>query len=209
MSTAIGNGQLVDALRMALAHTDGLETTPMILRRVLDEEAWRDRIEHRIGQHYVFATFEEFVEAKPLDGLGMHVADIEAILKVREEHDLLRRLREACKQKPGPKAVEKGNGQVRVPRPAPKSSASNRRIIHRGGTNRDTTLARLHGQHAALYQQVIAGQMSANAAAIKAGFRKPTATIPVDSADHAIDALLRRFDFVELREAFKRREDDR
>jgi hypothetical protein len=183
VATLTENGQLVDALRIALSQTEGLDSTPAILRRVLDEDAWRDRLEHRIDGRYTFETFEEFVEAKPLDGLGMHVADIEAILKVRDEHDVLRRVREACK----------AQGRRNI--------ASNRRKVHRGGSSRDTTLARLHDQYPELYRRVLDGVMSANAAAIQAGFRKPTASVPIDSAENAIDALLRRFGRDDLRRA--------
>ena len=184
MATLTENGQLVDALRIALSQTEGLDSTPAILRRVLDEDAWRDRIEHRIEGRYTFGTFEEFAEAKPLDGLGMHVADIEAILKVRDEHDLLRRVREACKHKPGPRS---DNNVTRTSK----------------GNARDATLARLHRDRPDLYDRVLARELSANAAAIEAGFRKPTASVPVDSAEHAIGALLRRFKRDELIDALE------
>jgi len=184
VATLTENGQLVDALRIALSQTEGLDSTPAILRRVLDEDAWRDRIEHRTGEAYTFQTFEEFAEAMPLDGLGMRVGDIQAILKVRDEHDLLRRLDEACKGKPGPKSVDNIH---RTKRPS--------------GTERSRALARLHRERRDLYDQVLAGELSANAAAIEAGFRKPTASVPIDSARHAVEALLRRFDRDELQEA--------
>jgi hypothetical protein len=176
------NGQLVDALRIALSQTEGIDSTPAILRRVLDEDAWRDRLEHRIDGRYTFDTFEEFAEAKPLDGLGMHVADIEAILKVRDEHDLLRQLREACKHQG-------------------KRNLRNNVTEARRGNSRSGTLDRLHREHRKLYDQVIAGELTANAAAIEAGFRKPTASVPVDTAEHAVAALNRRFSLDEIQAA--------
>jgi len=43
-----------------------------------------------------------------------------------------------------------------------------------------------------LAEKVIAGELSANAAAIEAGFRKPTLTVPADP-DAAVAALIRKF----------------
>jgi hypothetical protein len=44
-----------------------------------------------------------------------------------------------------------------------------------GGTSKDYTLARLERDNAALYERVSRGELSANAAAIEAGWRKPQA----------------------------------
>lgn len=63
----------------------------------------------------------------------------------------------------------------------------------RKGTSQERTLRRLAGQHPDLFEQVKAGKLSPNAAAIQAGFRKPTRTIPVDTPESAVTALLRVF----------------
>lgn len=55
------------------------------------------------------------------------------------------------------------------------------------------TLRRLARDNPALLDKVEAGELTANAAAIEAGFRKPTKSIPVDSAESAVRALLRVF----------------
>jgi len=54
-----------------------------------------------------------------------------------------------------------------------------------------------------LYERVNAGELSAHAAAIEAGFRKPTVTVPVDSAEAAVRALARRFTVADLRAALE------
>lgn len=61
------------------------------------------------------------------------------------------------------------------------------------GTARAYTLTRLQRQRPDLAKQVTDGELSANAAAIEAGFRKPTATVPIDTVEAAIRALARRF----------------
>jgi hypothetical protein len=80
-------------------------------------------------------------------------------------------------------------------------------VHSQGVSNTDTR--RLRGTSAAqmrrllrdrpdLAERVEANELSVHAAAIEAGFRKPTATIPVDTPDAAINALLRRFSRDEL-----------
>ena len=62
-----------------------------------------------------------------------------------------------------------------------------------GGNDQTYLVARLKRDDPDLAQEVVEGRMSAHAAAVKAGIKKPTATIPVDTADNAVRALLRRF----------------
>jgi hypothetical protein len=47
------------------------------------------------------------------------------------------------------------------------------------GTSKDYTLDRLAREDPELYEKVVADEMSANAAAIEAGFRDKKATIPI------------------------------
>ena len=179
------NGHLVDGLRTMLSRTEGLDLVAVALRTVIETDAWRERVEERTGDTFGFVTFPEFVTARPLDGLGMTVPEIEAILKVYEEHDTLRLLREACK----------GNhGGDRRSEQAPIKRINGALDPKRGPNRRDATLARLHRDSPGLYDRVVAGELSANRAAIQAGFRKPTASIPVDTPEAAVTALLRRFD---------------
>jgi hypothetical protein len=73
------------------------------------------------------------------------------------------------------------------------SSADNIRAKN-AGIGRVVTIARLKAEpkHADLYAKVIAGTMSANKAAILAGFRKPTITIQV-TVDAWIAATRKHF----------------
>jgi hypothetical protein len=71
------------------------------------------------------------------------------------------------------------------------------------GTARTTALRRLRKDRPDLHARVLAGELSANAAAVEAGFRRPTATVPVDSVEHAVGALARRFTRDELRAAIE------
>jgi hypothetical protein len=62
-------------------------------------------------------------------------------------------------------------------------------------------LRRLRTLRPDLHQRVVDGELSVHAAMIEAGFRKPKMTVPVDSPEAAIRALLRRFTADDLREA--------
>lgn len=53
------------------------------------------------------------------------------------------------------------------------------------------------------FSSAMRSELSANAAAIEAGFRRRTATIPVDSVESAVGALLRRFTAAEIVAAAK------
>jgi hypothetical protein len=70
------------------------------------------------------------------------------------------------------------------------------------GNSKDYTLDRLAREDAELYEKVVADEMSANAAAIEAGFRDKTATIPIhkggeEQHERAAERLAKHFDDVE------------
>ena len=60
-----------------------------------------------------------------------------------------------------------------------KGQGNNVTLTQRGNAP-DYTLARLHRDHPALAERVKEGELSANAAAIEAGFRKRTVSVPLD-----------------------------
>jgi hypothetical protein len=172
---------LVDDLGSALdSGASGLRHVPVFLVRVIEEEAWRDRVHHKTRERFTFGSFREFVETDPLAGLGGDVETLERICKGSLAEVPLR---EALKAKP-----VKG---------AP---------IHRNNVTTGNSSAyarsRLEREHPDLAELVNQGELTPNAAAIRAGFRKPTATVPVDTAESAVRALARRFPLADLRDAF-------
>jgi hypothetical protein len=58
-----------------------------------------------------------------------------------------------------------------------------------------------------LLDRIEAGELTANAAAIEAGFRRPMKSIPIDSPDAAIRALLKAFSVDDLAMALGRAAD--
>src|SRR5690606_22764221 len=86
-----------------------LGTVPGLLKRVLQEEAWRE-FETSPGDVVRHERFADFVTTPPLNGLGASMELIDRIVGT-DDPDLLRLLREAKKGKPGrPRKGEKMEG---------------------------------------------------------------------------------------------------
>ena len=76
--------------------------------------------------------------------------------------------------------------------------------IKAGNHDQTYTLRRLARDNPALLDKVESGELTANAAAIQAGFRRPTKTIPIDTPASAVRALLRVFSAEEIIDAAQR-----
>jgi len=77
------------------------------------------------------------------------------------------------------------------------------------GNSEAYTLNRLRRAAPELFEKVKQGGISANAAAIQAGFRRPTKTIPIETPASAVRALLRVFSAEELIDAITSATDQR
>lgn len=168
------------ALYQCVQRGDGsLRNAPGLLLQIIREDAWRERLVEPTGEIVKFDSFDEFITTTPPDGLGATVEQIERL--VRDDEDATTELRD----------VLKSPGRLR----------NNVTGVLVTGNALPYTLDRLKHQRPDLYERVKAKQLSANAAAIEAGFRKRTASIPVDTPEAAVQALLRRFTRSQLVEA--------
>jgi hypothetical protein len=66
------------------------------------------------------------------------------------------------------------------------------------GNSRSYTLSRLEREAPELFKKVLDRKMTANQAAIKAGFRPPTVTVRIDSVERALTTLMKYFSREEL-----------
>jgi hypothetical protein len=65
----------------------GLEDVPDLIKKILRESLWRERVIQKTGELVRFESFVDFVKTKPLEGLGADVSmlqrmcgsDIEAL----------------------------------------------------------------------------------------------------------------------------------
>lgn len=157
-----------DAIRKALGRAlskggFALNRVPEYTLHLIEVEGWLPD----------FLSLRELVEAPVLKG-GFH-DDVDKLVRLCERTPVEVVLREALKGKPGP-----------------NSSPSNRRQTQQG-TTASYTRSRLERERPDLAERVDAGELTPHKAAIKAGFRKPTASVPVDTPEAAVRALLRRF----------------
>jgi hypothetical protein len=148
---------------------------------VIRDEAWRER-RIRTGQIVPCESFLDLLTSPPLKGYGEDPRRIEALLK--DDAEALRLYRAATI---APQGRPLNGDNVTT-----QNKTSNRSLKPLHGTTSAYTLTRLAKEQPALYQQVVAGTVSAHAAAVTAGFRQRTVTIPptVDGFGRAIETYL-------------------
>jgi hypothetical protein len=156
----IEKAQLAQTTIQCLMEASGsLEEIPGLIAKVIEVKAWERRLHH--GRLYELPSLRDLVTRKPPEGWGQNPDKIEALLKGSPE--VLAAWREEMTNKPHVHAGDGDNVTIRPER----------------GNRKSYTLSRLKRENAELFEQVVAGELSANAAAIKAGWRKPTVTIPL------------------------------
>lgn len=156
-SDFVENGKLVDQMyRVVQEGGRNIKHIPYWIEQVIETEAWRVRWTGAFTVRH--ASFRNFIVTPPYEGMGWSSEEdfrrIESLL--REAPDVLRKWRELTKLEAG------ANQHTEV---GDHKSAEQ-------GTSLGYTLSRLHRDHPKLYAKVLNKQISANAAAIAAGFRK-------------------------------------
>jgi hypothetical protein len=181
------NANLVDLLGSSLR--DGghaLGAVPGLLKQILAEGGWREFVTQR-GEHVKHERFADFVTTLPLAGLGATVETVrKLVVDDIEALDLLdRELR-------NPESVHAGNNVPSRPE----------------GNTKEKALRRLRKDAPELHAEVIAGHLTAHAAAVKAGFRPRTFTVRADSAESVAKTLRRQMDPTALRELVRLLQED-
>jgi hypothetical protein len=154
--------QIVESLSSALRMgRGGLEVVPGLLRRAINEEVWKERKDYRLSREIIpaFPSFRAFVEAKPPAGLGTNTDLIERI--IRDDGETLAIFQEQIKAQGTRNDLRSNPTEVRNDR------------------GRAYTLARLKRSRADLFARVVADELSANAAAVEAGFKKKQSPLDV------------------------------
>lgn len=172
MNAPKANAVLVEALGSSLRYGgSALTDVPELLKRILEEGAWREFVTTR-GETVQHERFFDFVTTPPTRGLGATVELIDRMAGTGDP-DLLRMLQEAKKGSPGrPK-----NGSESEPFKAGQTESA---------TYTADRLARDAPEEFAAVQR---GEKSLNAAARAAGIRRPRTSIRLDSAESAAHTL--------------------
>lgn len=168
----VDDDKVIDALGSALRYGGAaLGDVPGLLKRVLETGIWRDFTTQR-REHVRHERFADFVTAAPLAGLGSDVDLVRRI--VASDIEALDLLDEALRSTHGGSRSKSDNVPL-----APTGNA------------REKALRRLRKDRPDLHAEVLAGNLSAHAAAVEAGFRRRTITVPVDSPESAASSLRR------------------
>lgn len=177
--------QVVTSLRGSLAHGDtDLKNIPELVKIVLTKEMWRRRFVVQRQQEVTFESFPEFVEHPAPEGLGTSVAAIQRF----------------CSRAGDLTAVDLVDRNQIRDRGRPEKNGNHVPILRRPqGNSTAKTLRRLRAGRPDLHARVLAGELSASAAVIEAGFRVKTHTIPHDP-HKAAAALKRHFTPAEIAE---------
>ncbi len=193
--------------RMLQASTDTmhrLTILPMMMRDMLRDNGWRKLVRPKDGKVFINPTVAAWVLGEPWPGL--HFPDwetafalVERNLKVgRECVELLinagaPKRDQAARDFQVREAVAAGaqpkHGGDRKSQEA-RNQVSNTHLIDDGGVTRN--MRRLLRDRSDLFEQVKAGKLSANAAAVQAGFRDATWSAPADPVKLAA-AIAKRY----------------
>lgn len=149
------------------------QTVPVVLHRIIEDRLWADRVD-RDGKP--FQSFEAFATHILWQGLESSIDDLLIY----------------CRKRPDVQALIRGEVGASLPQGRPPINGDNVTFKTQKGNSPTYALKRLRRDRPDLFQRVVSGEMSANAAAVEAGFRRQTFTCPAD-VDRAADVLLRRF----------------
>jgi hypothetical protein len=179
VSTPKGNAVLVEALGSALRRGgNALEDVPDLLKRVLEEESWREFVTPR-GELVRHERFVDFVTTAPTQGIGASVDLVRRIVKDDPESlDLLDR------------ALQNAEGGS----PEQRATVANSNSGRPSGTTQAAALRRLRKDAPSLHSEVLAGRLSAHAAMVQAGFRPKTISVPVGRPESIAAALRKHLD---------------
>jgi hypothetical protein len=148
----IEKGQLCDITMSAIYHgCTKLDSIPALIRRIIENRAWECR-QVKMRGVVQLTNLREMITKQPMEGWGENPDRIEGL--IRNDPETLVMWREAMK----------GQGK--------RNDLCSNATEVRADRGKAYTVSRLQREAPALFKQVVDKTLSANAAAIQAGFRK-------------------------------------
>lgn len=185
------------------AAKSGADDLALALNRVIKNESWREFRQPTYGS-VTHGSLREFIEAKPNAGLGLTVSAAKMLLSESNYTAIAADLQQILDREIPALAGhgEVGRGRDRLSDTKSKSEES----------GRDYILARLKRDYPAMAERVIAGEISANAAAVEVGIRQRYIRVRGDDIGLAVKKLIEEFGEEEVMDAIANQgvvEDDR
>jgi hypothetical protein len=178
----IERGQLCQSTIESLYEaTGGLRQFPSLLKKLIAERAWERRVCR--GKVIELKSLRELITAKPVQGWGEDPSKVEAV--IRDDPEALAAFRKEMEGRPG---------RPKKPKPGEESDNNVIQIDTPQGNCRAYSIARVQREcDGETVAAVMAGEMSPNAALVRAGVRENRQVyIPRDPAG-AAEKLRRHF----------------
>ena len=157
----IEKGQIAVTTVQCFTRADGsLASFPGLLKRVIQEKVWERRIHN--GHLIELPNLRALITEKPIRGWGQNPDKIQAV--IQDDAEALALFREAMKLNQGER-TDIHNNIMDVEHTSIQ------------GTSKAYTVSRLKRDRPDLFEKVVAGELSANKAAIEAGFRRRARTM--------------------------------
>jgi hypothetical protein len=154
----VEKGQLCQSTIESLYEaTGGMKQFPGLLKKIIATKAWERRISK--GKVVELSSLRELITEKPVRGWGEDIETVRAV--IASDVVCCQMFDEAITQKHG--GDRKSKDAIKI---------DNVKLDPSTGNSKAYTLSRLKRENEELFEAVVAGELSANAAAIKAGFRK-------------------------------------
>lgn len=171
----IERGQLCQSTIESLYEaTGGLKHFPALLKKIIENKAWERRISK--GKVIELSSLRELITEKPIRGWGEDPKKVEAVIK--EDPECLALFYEAMQLEAGrPTTQSKESTNIVSRLSAMEHLKEKRNTIQ--GNSKAYTCERLSKVAPELFEEVKAGRMSANAAAIQAGIRRKPSPLEV------------------------------
>lgn len=170
--------EVIWEFRRSLSGTKhGLGTVPNMVKVVVREAMWQDRVIRQTGERVTFSSFSEFVTAAPLNGLGATLSQLRGIC--RDDPEALDALDRAM-----------GNRQGERTDLGVNHSKATDKKRDRSGQH----LRRLRKDFPDVHAEVLAGRLTVHEASIQAGIFPKRASINLSSAESAAETIARSAD---------------
>ena len=173
-------------LAQEVAHHDArnlFNVFPSAIKTIINRRLWADRTDKN-GQP--FTSFQSFVEHRMWQGLEL---PMDRLLRYCEDDPEAVRLIKGEMQQADTHGGNRGNQYTK--KEDNGCQGDNIPLANHRGTSAYHTLAKLKRGHPEIAKDVIDGKLSANAGAIKAGFRKRK--VQVEPTPEAVQKMLDRY----------------